>query len=46
MKPGKKIAAGLKRRQAVFTPKGPNQQNKHLAHMPGSQNRKKGYGVR
>ena len=45
MKASKKIAAALKRRQDAFVPHGPNQQNKHTAVMPGSQNRKKGWGV-
>jgi hypothetical protein len=45
VKVSKKVRAALKRRQAAFVPYGPNQQNKHQAVMPGSQNRKKGYGA-
>lgn len=42
MKISKKIAANLARRQAEFTGKMPSGQQ---THRPGSQNRKKGYGM-
>jgi hypothetical protein len=46
MKMSKKVSAALDRRRKDFNGKGPNQQNKHVAHLPGSQNRKKGYGMK
>lgn len=45
MKMSKKLRAGLERRQAEMSePR--RQQGNHQMHVPGSQNRKKGYGTR
>lgn len=44
-KHGRKVAEAMARRAKTHTGKGPNQQNKHEAKRPGSQNRKRsGYG--
>ena len=45
IKMSRKIRAALKRRQREFVGHGPNEDKKHKALMPGSQNRKKGYGM-
>lgn len=45
MKAGKKIAAGLARRRAEYTPpSGKKGESLGGTKRPGSQNRKKGYG--
>lgn len=46
-KHARKIAVALKARQEAFNGKGPSQNGNQIAHMPGSQNRKKtGFGTR
>lgn len=45
MKVSKKVAAALQRRRKGYNDRGPSDNKNQTTVMPGSQNRKKGYGV-